>query len=989
MLCLLVLLAAPEARATAVHVDACQCLLKPGDRARVRVRFENSGTKATELVVGHTLPNGKRSLFLRPIGFLVTPGSWMSVPAGTPETAAFILDVVLTSESLPTGEYPLVPPFHHRFFAVLIDPTTRAPVTPVASSFFEFAPHGPLPAPTQPGSLYLVPHQHADIAWLNRETVNLPAEADYIRASILEARRRSDYRFVIDQPFILKAFAERYPELVDELRGLFQRGIAEPAGGYFTQPDLNLLSGESIVRQAIYGQQYLEREWGGRARIGWNLDSFGHSPQMPQITKKAGMDYYAFTRGIPDLTALGVSGSEFYWESPDGSRVLASYLPFGYQLGRGIGNGLDDDQEITTVFEKVQPTASGESLLALAGADVSEHVFNPGVPEAVAAWNQHQVAGVSARLATPSEFFQAVAAAGANLSVVANVEFQDDGEANDPRIFPGAYATRVGIKQNNNRAEHKLLSVEAIATMASLEGALFPEASLRQQGELLARNQSHDYLPGTGVDEIYKDLRDRFAAVDQALDARLDEATQYLAGRIDTAGDDGTVVQTVVVFNTMAWTRRDLIRVPFDRLQPLFPAKLVDADGAEVPYQLITQDGRTSELAFVATTPPMGYTTFRFKSGSPSQPADEVVSPSPGPQQIGLGAFTAQLDDQAFLRRLVSNATGEDVISLPGIPSSQNLGGLLWWSNEVYGNAYDYDPRSITGSLAAVPQTVVRAVGPVATRLIARSKLADRSSARREMTFVPDLGRIDFATTVDWMDVNKNLFVRFPLSSRAGAKITEGVPYGFMERGAGRYPALGWADFGTENIGVSILNRGLFGHSFSLEPGSTSRQATTPQTLDIALLRSMDRAVFGEYPSEAMKEQGVHGYDYSIRPREASWRVAGTPRHASEFNSPLIVSVVPPHRGTLPAQRSYLSLDEGSGAIVTVFRRDGDDIVVRLYETKGQAATLTLDLRGIHATRVEETNLLGEPVQVLDRARSLSIQCAPQEITTLRLVSAR
>src|SRR5207245_976617 len=139
------------------------------------------------------------------------------------------------------------------------------------------------------------------------------------------------YRFVIDQMPVIDAFEKIYPNLFGSLQSAVQQGKAELAGGLFVEADLNLLSGESIARQAIYGQKYLERKFGQRSRTAWNIDNFGHPAQMPQIIKKAGMDFYALGRGIGNVAAFG--GTDFFWQAPDGSQVLAHYLANSYVVG--------------------------------------------------------------------------------------------------------------------------------------------------------------------------------------------------------------------------------------------------------------------------------------------------------------------------------------------------------------------------------------------------------------------------------------------------------------------------------------------------------------------------------------------------------------------------------------------------------------------------------------------------------------------------------
>jgi alpha-mannosidase len=962
------------ATAAELRIDACQCLLAAGESLNVNLTVDNPGTNPAALLVAIHMPNDEWR-FYSPVGLIPAP-TWLPLPAQMPRVEVPLLDLVLGADSLPFGHFPLVGPFRYEVVALLFDAQTFAPLAPIAANFFDFLPTPLAPPPTGPGTLHLFVHQHNELAWLEREDVYLPLGADFLRDAIGEADRDPDYRFVVDQMPVLERFRADHPALVPRLRELFDSGIAEVSGGYLVESDLNLLSGESIARQAIYGQRYLEAQWGRRASGAWHLDAFGHPHQMPQITKKAGMDSYTLARGVADASTLG--GSEFSWESPDGSRVLVHSMPHFYQLGREIGSGPETSQELNEMFALLAPAASTPNLFGPIGADVGQHVFNDQVPEAIGAWNALQGPGVEARMSTPSEFFADVEASGVPLVVASGVELQTDPDGT--RVFPGAYATRIEIKKTNARLEQQLLDVEKLATLASFTGRSYPEATLEAQGIALAQNQTHDYLPGSGVDAIYEDaddeiddLGDRFEAIEAALDAEQAGAIDHLLARIDTTRPGVAPRAALVVFNTMAWQRTDLVRVELADPQAALPARLVDARGVEIPYQVAVGEGGRTEIAFVASVPSLGWATFWLVAGEPSQGPGEVGSLLTAARSFALGGFSVDVDAGAFVTQIRRTATGAALLAAGGA-----RGGDVGWSDERYGNAYEYDPLETgVGWTSDAPQTVYVLDGPVMTRLFAVGRVADVSIAVREVRIVPSLERIEFSTTLYWADANRNVRVRFPLAVLPGAVRTEGVPYGFIERPDGDFPALGWFDLGTGARGISVLNRGLFGHRLQSAAGA--------RLLDVTLLRSLDRAVFGDVPSVAMLEHGIHESEYAVLPREGSWRAAGTPRRAAEWSAPLLARETGVHAGSLTAERSHLELDADSAAVVTVFQRRGTALDLRFYETRGTSATHTLRFPTLTAATITETNLLGDPVAGLAAGSSAVVHAAPQAIVTLRL----
>ena len=978
---------AAAAQTGSVRVTACECALGTGDPVQVTLEATNNTSEALGLSVSLQLPSGTWFHY-RPIGLTQTPGAWVTLPPGGSISPLSIITTTASYANLPFGAFPIVPPFRYTVAAVLFSLSSGQLVTPYSVTHFDFAPAESSGVPTTPGTLFVVPHHHNDTAWLDREDVYLPMGAEFIRNALTQVQQNSAFKFVIDQQPVIAEFQARYPALMDQFRAAVNNGRAELAGGLYVESDLNLLSGESIARQAIYGQKYLEQVFGRRSRIMWNIDNFGHPAQMPQIAKKSGMDFYAMGRGIGNVTAFG--GADFTWEAPDGSRVLTHFLSNSYVIGQGIGKTPITDADLSETYRREQQHAPLPFMLGMDGADVYKEVFNLHVPEAVAHWNQQMAPGVQAQVGTPGEFFAAIESAATTLPVVTNREFQDDDEIASPRIFPGTYAARVELKQRNQYHEQLLLDAEKMATLAALSGFSYPESALRTHGENLAKNQTHDYLPGSGIDAIYEDadnlpndVGDRARSLEDGLKAQLAAAANHLVARV-TTNSDPTASAAVVLFNGMAWTRRELVAIGIDTLPNIFPARLFDAKGSEVVYQRVENGDGNPQILFEAVVPSMGYTTYTFRSGQPTVSPAEAVEVAPPYVGIDLGDVQLAVDSQGFIRSAVSTLTGQQMLRTEG-GGLENLAGVIWWADDLYGNSYEFGPSQNIESIAGRPTALFVLRGPLVTRIVASSSIGSSSTVVREMRFVKGRSRIDFRTTLYWFDVNKNVYLRFPFSVPSGSAITEGVPYGFMQRGAGHNPALGWADWGNDQVGVTVLNRGLFDHTFSLDPTDASGVS---QILDITLLRSLDRAVYGEYPSETMKGHGVHEFSYSLVFRHGSWQTSRVPRAAAEFTAPLLAFPASVHAGSLPPERSYLQLNPASSAIVTVFQREGNNLNVRLFESSGDGGSHRLTFPFVAAESIDETNLLGDTLESFPGGTAVNITTEPQEIVTLRLNGA-
>ena len=121
---------------------------------------------------------------------------------------------------------------------------------------------------------------------------------------------------------------DKYPDMNDEIKKRIKEGRWEIVGGMWVEPDLNMPDGESLVRQLLVGKRWYKKNYGVDVRIGWNPDSFGYTWQLPQIYKKSGVDYFV-TQKMTWNDTNQLPFKLFWWESPDGSKVL-SYFPHDY-----------------------------------------------------------------------------------------------------------------------------------------------------------------------------------------------------------------------------------------------------------------------------------------------------------------------------------------------------------------------------------------------------------------------------------------------------------------------------------------------------------------------------------------------------------------------------------------------------------------------------------------------------------------------------------
>jgi len=175
------------------------------------------------------------------------------------------------------------------------------------------------------GILFLIPHFHCDVAHLKTREEALELSCGHIPGVLYLLKAHDDYRFALDQDVLAKSFLERYPEQKDLLLEMMKKNRLEIICGMYVMVDVNIPSGESFVGQLLVAKANGRQNLEVNTIIDWMPDTFGHHPQIPQLMRKAGFEYYCFARGVSKTR-----NSKFLWEGTDGTRILAHWMPYGY-----------------------------------------------------------------------------------------------------------------------------------------------------------------------------------------------------------------------------------------------------------------------------------------------------------------------------------------------------------------------------------------------------------------------------------------------------------------------------------------------------------------------------------------------------------------------------------------------------------------------------------------------------------------------------------
>ncbi|HET9614002.1 MAG TPA: glycoside hydrolase family 38 C-terminal domain-containing protein, partial [Candidatus Limnocylindrales bacterium] len=671
------------------------------------------------------------------------------------------------------------------------------------------------PAGTRPSAdgrpvLHLIGNSHIDPVWLWQ----WPEGYQEIRATFRSALDRMneypEFIFTCDSVAYYEWIAEIDPAMFEEIRARVAEGRWELVGGWWVEPDCNLPSGESFVRQALIGQRFFLEQFGKIATVGYNVDPFGHNAMLPQLLLRSGMDSYVFMR--PGPHELGLPAPIFWWESADGSRVLAYRLPHEYCAPReDLGNHLD--KSIAQLPER------WAEMMAFYG--VGNHGGGP-TRENLDSIRRLDGAGAmpALRHSTPTAFFAAMRASETRFPV-----WRDDLQHH----AVGCYAAHSGIKRWMRRAENELGAAEAWSAVVAVEtGRAYPRDELGRAWRQVLFNQFHDTLGGTAIEPAYRDARDQLGEASSIANRALNVAVQSIASRIDLPPEPGS--KPIVVFNPHAWRVRAMVELEYGGLKP--GDVLVDDEERRVPFQSIqsyaTVSSWRSRMTFEAELPPLGYRVYRVRPEGAASVAAARFGESPAsvaaasPAALRATATTLENDhvrltldpDTGRVASLiVRGAAGDHGTELEIMAPDRSRAAVVADTSDTWSHrklAY----RDEIGAFRATNVELVE-TGPVRAIVRVTSEYGE-SRLTEDYVLAANASFVEVRVILDWREHAKLLKVRYA-TALDDPEATYEIPYGTIVRppNGEEEPGQRWVDVsgrisGAE-AGLAVLNDAKYG----------------------------------------------------------------------------------------------------------------------------------------------------------------------------------
>ena len=799
-------------------------------------------------------------------------------------------------------------------------------------------------------NFYFVGNAHIDPVWMWRWQEG-SCEAKATLRSVLDRMKEfPEFTFVCGASQVFEWVEEFDPAMFEEIKARIQEGRFVIVNGWFVQPDCNLPSGEGFARHSLYGQRYFYNKFGVTARTGYNVDSFGHNANLPQILVKSGMDQYVAHR--PGPHEMDMPSHVLRWRGPDGSEVLFSRILRAYQTTYTLvdvkGNLKENVVDADALYERmleVDELASDDCDSAMLFFGVGNHGGGPTIENLKSIRKLKELhPELNIRISDTIDFFDDQRRRFDEIPVLEN-DLQHHAA--------GCYSAVSAIKQGVRQTEFAMFAAENYAMLARnvMDKAIPSPTDFENAWKNILFAHFHDAMGGCSAKSVYED-EDIFLKETLAYAQRTENnALQSISWRIGTQDSEKGI--PVMVFNPHPFPIESLVTIP-KRIERLY-----DDEGSEVPSQIVSSEDsrcrkKLGDTVFNAKVPALGWATYWFRGAIPQQGftpyyyPDTAVKPEYDTKAWveALPSGSEYMRDRElvleneFLRVEFQKHTGYITSIFDKVSGKEQLKGLGAvpvvmdeYGFDTWAHAQTYWNKQVGQFMDAEISTLER--GPIRARIKVVSRYG-KSTLAQYFTLSAGSRQLEVEAKLDWHEQHKMLKLRYDSAFTEDPHAFYEIPFGVFERPANgeEEPGQSWIAVKQGNEGLALMNDSKY--SYSILGGSLNLSVCrSPYYIDHARGDQDD-------PESEFTDQGEQRFAYAVMPLAGNGFGYVTQR-SRLLNRGVTVIMENNHAGDLPTVCEGLGVSAGN-VIVTAFKRseDGKGTVVRAYETEGKETTATL-----------------------------------------------
>ncbi len=769
-------------------------------------------------------------------------------------------------------------------------------------------------------------HSHIDIAWLWRiqESERKCARTYINNIALMDVY--PEFTFTQSQAIVYDMIKKNYPDIYERIKEKVRNGQWNIVGNTWVECDTNIASGESMIRQLLYGREYFLKDFGVSSDTYWLPDCFGFSHALPQIIKKSGMKYFITTK-LRNQDTNRFPHTLFKWKGHDGSEILAlnqrSHYQGDYDPAQLIEASYKNDLKgvMKTGFSMFGYGDGGGGTTYRMLENAKRLKNFPGLP--------------ASRMGHPQEYFAEAEKIKDELPTYNDELYYEN--------HRGTYTSQGFIKKGNRQSEFLLTRIE----MAKAFAGGYDVNELKAMWLKLLTNQFHDILPGTSIHEAMEDCRAAFNELLSDASKEYNKSLAALTKKIKTTADG------VIVYNMISQ-------------ESTFPVTVKGKKTFNAVCRTFEKDGDEYTEFIAESIPPMGYKFFPYAD----KKSDENV-------KIGNGIIENEIlricyDENGNLTSVFDKENNREALTGKGNIISVFIDKCV--HETAWNLEQNYEKKKWV--LEKAESVEVTESSPVRAVLKVTRKF-NKSTISQNIILYKNSRQLMFETEVDWQERDKVMKAAFPVNV-LNTEATFEAAHGAIKRPTHRNSSFDaarfeqcahkWADLSEGDYGVSILNDRKYGYDVldSVMRITLLRAPTTPD-------RSGDL--------------GHHKFTYSFYPHAGTWQTGNTVKEAFKLNVPLKAVEVTENEGTLPESYSFISCDNEDVIIDTVkAAQDGNGIIIRLYQSRRVRGERTLTIN-LPFNKIYECNLMeAEDKEITATGNTLKFNITPFEVKTYRIV---
>ena len=766
---------------------------------------------------------------------------------------------------------------------------------------------------------YLVGNAHLDPVWQWCWQEGSAEAKATIRSALDRMKEFDDFKFVCSSASVYRWIEEFDEEMFEEIKQRIKEGRFVIVGGWHVQPDCNLPSGEGFARQTLYSQRYFMEKFGTTAKVGYNVDSFGHNINLPQILKKSGMNQYLFMRPAPHENDL--PSDIFNWESPDGSSVLT------YRILDPYCCKFDEMEKLEARIDYLNQNTKTDLEAIPFFYGVGNHGGGPTIRH-IELLKEYAKAHPECEFhfSTLLDFYDRVRKDGYEIPT-----HKDDLQHH----APGCYATVSKIKNGIRRSECELVGAEIYSVLAKkLCGKKYPTEKFADAWRNVSFLHFHDIMDGCSIKEAYEDTAYMYGSALETAAVAQNNALQTISWAVSTIEDKEKGLP-VFVFNPHSFPVRTCVQVNN------CCHGVNDAKGNKVPFQLVRSTTKEcynrEDTAFMADVPALGYAVYYLQNVGVRELPEGFVHDKSDCNAYAQGVrcsydahkAVAVLENEYYAIKF-EQYSGY-IVSFFDKKNERELikerSAVPVVIDEYYHDTWSHNKSFFTDQMARFSDAEVKVVESGAVRATVKvTSKYNNSTLTQYFTLHSGSDKLDVRAVVNWNEKHKMLKLKWAFDIENPHAYYE-VPFSVIERPCDgeEEPGLTWFGVKGDNAGFAICNSDTY--SGSVKDG----------TLYHTVLRS---PIYGDHggprsDESDYTEQGVREFRYAVVPFNENSEVI---KYARLLNKPVTNIIENWHEGKL-TDKIYSSLNvSADNVIVSAIKRseDGKGLIVRIYETDGR-----------------------------------------------------